>query len=105
MNIVVDGTERKIKKLAAEGKKPTLAMFGGSVLPFPHPIKELTPILQEHGAKSCYDAAHVAGLVAGHQFQDPMHEGPAAMPCITHKTIPVPNAGFIMSLTVIPEKI
>src|SRR5438270_6689880 len=43
MNIDVDATEKKIEKLAAEGKTPTLAMFGGSVLPFPHPIKELTP--------------------------------------------------------------
>src|SRR5690242_4891107 len=68
MNIDIDATEKKIKKLAAEGKKPTLAMFGGSVLPFPHPIKELAPILHDHEARSCYDAAHVAGLVAGGQF-------------------------------------
>src|SRR5205807_1603684 len=91
MNIDTDATEKKIKKLAAEGKKPTLAMLGGSVLPFPHPIKELAPILQEHGTKSCYDAAHVAGLVAGHQFQDPMHEGAEAMTCSTHKTLPGPQ--------------
>ncbi len=43
MNIDIDATEKKIKKLAAEGKKPTLAMLGGSVLPFPHPTKELAP--------------------------------------------------------------
>src|SRR6058998_4311888 len=41
MNIDLDATEKKIKKLAAESKKPTLAMLGGSVLPFPHPVKQL----------------------------------------------------------------
>src|SRR6266571_2587932 len=97
MNIDIDATEKKIKKLRAEGKTPTLAMFGGSVLPFPHPIKELTPILQEHGAKSCFDAAHVAGLVAGGEFQDPMHEGVDAMTCSTHKTLPGPQGGLILS--------
>src|SRR5207245_2492465 len=105
MNIDIDATEKKIKKLAAEGKKPTLAMFGGSVLPFPHPIKDLAPILREHGAKSCYDAAHVAGLVAGHQFQDPMHEGVDAMTCSTHKTLPGPQGGLILSHPENAEKI
>src|SRR6267143_1136103 len=97
MNIDVDATEKKVKRLAAEGKKPTLAMLGGSVLPFPHPVKELAPILLEHGTKSCYDAAHVAGLVAGGQFQDPMHEGVDAMTCSTHKTLPGPQGGLILS--------
>jgi len=105
MNIDVDATEKKIKKLAAEGKKPTLAMLGGSVLPFPHPVKELSPIFQEHGAKCCYDAAHVAGLVAGHQFQDPMHEGVDAMTCSTHKTLPGPQGGLILSHPENAEKI
>src|SRR5216683_1256900 len=105
MNIDIDATEKKIRKLAAEGKTPTLAMFGGSVLPFPHPIKELAPVLREHGTKTCYDAAHVAGLVAGHQFQDPMHEGVDAMTCSTHKTLPGPQGGLILSHPENAEKI
>ena len=105
MNIDIDATEKKIKKLADQGKKPTLAMFGGSVLPFPHPLKELTPIFQEHKAKTCYDAAHVAGLVAGQQFQDPMHEGVDAMTCSTHKTLPGPQGGLILSKMESSEKI
>src|SRR6059036_2963081 len=73
MNIDIDATEKKTRKLAEDGKKPTLAMFGGSVLPFPHPVKQLADAFQEHETKICFDAAHVAGLVAGAQFQDPMH--------------------------------
>src|SRR5246127_5935121 len=80
-------------------------MFGGSVLPFPHPLKELAPFFQEHDAKTCYDAAHVAGLVAGQQFQDPLHEGADAMTCSTHKTLPGPQGGMILSKAENGEKI
>jgi glycine hydroxymethyltransferase len=97
MNIDVDATEKKVKKLAAEGKKPTLAMFGGSVLPFPHPVKELAAVFHDHGAKVCFDGAHVAGLVAGGQFQDPMHEDADAMTASSHKTLPGPQGGLILS--------
>ncbi len=97
MNIDVDATEKKIQKLSKEGKKPTLAMLGGSVLPFPHPVKELSTIFHDQGSKTCFDAAHVAGLVAGREFQDPMHEGADAMTCSTHKTLPGPQGGLILS--------
>ena len=97
MNIDVDATEKKVKKLVAEGKKPTLAMFGGSVLPFPHPVSELASVFHDHGAKVCFDAAHVAGLVAGGQFQAPIHEGADAMTASTHKTLPGPQGGLILS--------
>ena len=105
MNIDTDATEKKIQKLAEDGKKPTLAMFGGSVLPFPHPVRELAPILQQHDSKICFDAAHVAGLVAGGQFQDPLREGADAMTASTHKTLPGPQGGIILSKPENGEKI
>ncbi len=105
MNIDTDATEKKIQKLAEDGKKPTLAMFGGSVLPFPHPVRELANILQQHDSKICFDAAHVAGLVAGGQFQDPLREGADAMTASTHKTLPGPQGGIILSKPENGEKI
>lgn len=97
MNIDVDATRRKVEKLVGEGKKLSLAMFGGSVLPFPHPLKELAEVFHGNNAHLCYDAAHVAGLVAGRQFQDPMREGADAMTCSTHKTLPGPQGGLILA--------
>ena len=97
MNIDIDATEKKIQKLADDGKKPSLAMFGGSVLPFPQPVKELSLSFQDQGGKVCFDAAHVAGLVACGQFQDPLHEGADAMTASTHKTLPGPQGGMILS--------
>jgi glycine hydroxymethyltransferase len=105
MNIDIDATEKKVQKLAQDGKKPTLAMFGGSVLPFPHPVEELANTFQQQDAKICFDAAHVAGLVGGAQFQDPLREGADAMTCSTHKTLPGPQGGMILSKAEHSEKI
>src|SRR5712692_9828178 len=41
MDIDVDLTRKRVEKLTGEGKKMSLGMFGGSVLPFPQPVKEL----------------------------------------------------------------
>ncbi len=105
MNIDVDATAKKVKKLVSDGKKMSLGMFGGSVLPFPQPVKELSEVFHDNGASVCYDAAHVAGLVAGGQFQDPMHEGADAMTASTHKTLPGPQGGLIISKPEHGEKI
>src|SRR5881628_3521981 len=105
MNIDIDATEKKIQKLSKEDKKPTLAMLGGSVLPFPHPVKQLAESFKETDTKICFDAAHVAGLIAGTEFQDPLHEGADAMTASTHKTLPGPQGGVILSKSENGEKI
>lgn len=98
MNIKVEETKTKILEMKKENKKlPKLVMFGGSVLPFPHPVKELTEFFHEHEATVCYDAAHVAGLVGGGQFQDPLKEGVDVMTLSTHKTLFGPQGGAILS--------
>jgi glycine hydroxymethyltransferase len=39
MNIDVDGTIAKVKRLETEGIKPKMVIFGASVFLFPHPVK------------------------------------------------------------------
>jgi glycine hydroxymethyltransferase len=97
MNIDVDATIKSIRELSERGRAPKLAMFGGSVLPFPHPVAELQGPLHDCGAIICYDAAHVAGLIAGGQLQDPIREGADVMTASTHKTIPGPQGGIVLS--------
>ena len=92
-NIDVDKTKEKIKKLETEGKKPNMAMFGGSLFLFPHPVKELSEFLKSEGIIVCYDSAHVSGLIAGKQFQAPLKEGADAMTLSTHKTLFGPQGG------------
>ncbi len=94
MNIDVDESKKRIKALAKPAK---LAMFGGSLFLFPHPVRELADVIREGGGTVCYDAAHVAGLIAGGRFQDPLREGAQVMTFSTHKTLFGPQGGAIVS--------
>jgi glycine hydroxymethyltransferase len=92
MNIDVDGAVKLIKKI-----KPKLCLNGRSVFLFPSPIKELAKAAHEVGAYLVYDAAHVLGLIGGKQFQDPLREGADVVNGSTHKTLPGPQGGMILS--------
>lgn len=105
LNIDVDKTKEKINQLAREGKAPKLVMFGASVFPFPHPVKELTSTIHEVGATVGYDAAHVSGLIAGGIFQDPLREGADVMSLSTHKTFFGPQHGGVLSWNQHSDKI
>ncbi|MEM2282980.1 MAG: serine hydroxymethyltransferase [Candidatus Hadarchaeales archaeon] len=91
MNIQVEEAAKKLREL-----RPKLVLFGGSVFLFPHPVRELSQIAREVGARVAYDAAHVIGLIAGKQFQNPLAEGAEVVTCSTHKTLPGPQHGMIL---------
>jgi len=97
LNIDVDETKKRVERLAGEGRPPRLVMFGGSVFPFPHPLKELVDTFRDVGATVGYDAAHVAGLIAGGCFQDPLREGADVVSLSTHKTLFGPQHGGVLS--------
>jgi glycine hydroxymethyltransferase len=105
LNIDVDKAKNKIQELAAKGKAPKFVMFGASVFPFPHPVKELVESVHSVGATVGYDAAHVAGLIAGKQFQDPLKEGADVVSLSTHKTFFGPQHGGILSWEKNAEKL
>jgi len=73
-----------------------MAMFGGSLFLFPHPVRELSDFLKSYDIHINYDAAHVAGLIAGGQFQDPLREGADTMTMSTHKTLFGPQGGLVL---------
>ena len=79
--------------------RPKLCLFGLSLFLFPMPIRELAPTLEEIGAKGWYDGAHVLGLIAGGEFQDPLHEGCTVLSASTHKTLPGPQHGVLLGQT------
>jgi glycine hydroxymethyltransferase len=105
LNIDVDRAKTKIQELASKGKTPKFVMFGASVFPFPHPVKELVETIRSVGATVGYDAAHVAGLIAGGRFQDPLREGADVVSLSTHKTFFGPQHGGILSWDKYSEKI
>jgi len=77
--------------------RPKLCLFGLSLFLFPMPIDELRPTLEEIGALGWYDGAHVLGLIAGGQFQDPLREGCSVISASTHKTLPGPQHGILLA--------
>lgn len=96
MNIDVDDTKKIFNGQVRIGHIPKIALFGASVFLFPHPIKELADYMKPYGTIIAYDAAHVAGLIAGNCFQKPFDEGVDIMTMSTHKTFPGPQHGAIL---------
>ncbi|MBI4566562.1 MAG: serine hydroxymethyltransferase [Planctomycetes bacterium] len=90
--IDVDKSKDLLKEI-----KPKLVVFGKSLFLFPEPVRELAPVAHEVGATVAYDGAHVLGLIAGRQFQDPLAEGADIMTGSTHKTFPGPQRGLLLS--------
>jgi len=97
MNIDVEKTKAKVEELKKQDRLPKIAMFGGSVFLFPHPVKELADFLKSYDMHINYDAAHVAGLIAGGEFQDPLREGVDTMTMSTHKTLFGPQGGLVLA--------
>lgn len=96
LNIDVDVTLKRLTRLNSEGKKVRIVTFGASLFLFPHPVKELEDELHSLGSVVMYDAAHVAGLIAGKKFQNPMKEGADLVTFSTHKTMYGPQGGMII---------
>ena len=92
MNIDVQGAKRLIREV-----KPKVALFGQSVYLFPTPLDEIKEVFAEVNCSTWYDAAHVLGLIAGGKFQDPLRHGIDVVSGSTHKTLPGPQHGMIIS--------
>lgn len=77
-------------------KKPKIVTLGGSVIQFPHPVRELSKVAKDVGAWVVYDAAHVFGFVFAGLFQKPLEEGAHIITTSTHKTFPGPQGGIVI---------
>ncbi|TMC23778.1 MAG: serine hydroxymethyltransferase [Chloroflexi bacterium] len=75
---------------------PQLVIMGKSLFLFPEPVKEVAAVCKAKNIPLLYDGAHVLGLIAGGQFQDPLHEGATWLTGSTHKTFPGPQRGVIL---------
>lgn len=100
MNIDADAMKKDIIK-----NKPKIVLLGGSVFLFPHPVEDAREAADEVGAKVMYDGAHVLGLIAGGQFQDPLKEGADLLVGSTHKTFPGPQGGIILCKNELKDEI
>jgi glycine hydroxymethyltransferase len=93
-----DGFELDMEafKIQAMELKPSLIIVGTSIYLFPTPLVEMRRIADAVGARIMYDGAHVLGLIAGSQFQDPLSEGAHIVVGSTQKTFPGPIGGILV---------
>ena len=91
-NIEVEEAKKTIKRV-----KPKIAIFGASLITFPHPVKDLIAVARENDAVVGFDGSHVLGLIGGAQFQDPLREGAQILFGSTHKTFFGPQGGIILA--------
>lgn len=75
---------------------PPLAILGASHLPFPHPVQAVVDAAPGDTTVA-YDASHVLGLVATGAFQDPLGEGADVLAGSTHKSLPGPQGGLVVT--------
>jgi glycine hydroxymethyltransferase len=93
----------QVRDLALE-HNPKLIVTGATAYPRiiePEPFRQ---IADEAGALFMFDAAHVAGLIAGGVHPNPVPHADV-VPLTTHKTLRGPRAGAILTTAELAEKI
>jgi len=91
-NIDIDRLENLLRMTRVD-----LMFIGSSFIPFIHPIKELGEISVKYGIPFIYDGSHVLGLIAGRKYPNPLKYNAIALCGSTHKTLPGPQGGIILS--------
>lgn len=92
-NVDVDRTLQMVKET-----RPRIVMLGSSCFLFPHPVRELSNALSSYPETLLiFDGSHVLGLIAAGRFQDPLAEGAQVVCGSTHKTLPGPQGGIILT--------
>jgi glycine hydroxymethyltransferase len=81
----------------ARALEPKIMILGKSLFLFPEPVRELAEFCRQHQISLLYDGAHVLGLIAGREFQDPLEEGALLITSSTHKTFFGSQRGLILS--------
>jgi glycine hydroxymethyltransferase len=77
--------------------RPKLITIGGSLNLFPHPVRELRAIADEVGATLLFDGAHLAGLIAGGAWPNPLEEGAHLLTMSTYKSLGGPPSGLVLT--------
>jgi glycine hydroxymethyltransferase len=82
---------------ALERIRPAWVLLGTAELLFPYPLAQMRAIAEPVGARIFYDGAHILGLVAGGQFQDPLREGATVLTGSGQKTLGGPISGLVLT--------
>ncbi|MDQ3783277.1 MAG: serine hydroxymethyltransferase [Actinomycetota bacterium] len=90
---------------AALEHRPKIIVAGATAYPRIIDPAPFRAIADEVGALFMFDAAHIAGLIAGGQHPNPMDHGADIMTLTTHKTLRGPRGGAILCTAELAEVI
>jgi glycine hydroxymethyltransferase len=88
----LDALESAVRDL-----RPSWLVVGTSSLLVPYDLRAIRQIADQVGARIWYDGAHILGLAAGGQFQDPLREGADVLTGSTQKTLCGPLGGLVLT--------
>jgi len=60
-------------------------------------VRELRAVADEVGATLLFDGAHLAGLIAGHAWPNPLAEGAHLLTMSTYKSLGGPPSGLVLT--------
>ncbi len=86
----------ELREVALE-EKPKIILAGFSAYSRELDYKKFREIADEVGALAMMDMAHIAGLIAGKQLQNPFEFGFDIVTSTTHKTLRGPRGGIILT--------
>ena len=77
--------------------RPKLITIGGSLNLKHHPVAKIREIADGVGARVLFDAAHLCGMIAGRQWENPLNQGAHLMTMSTYKSLGGPAGGLIVT--------
>lgn len=80
-------------------ERPRLVMLGASYVPCAFDFSAIVKATHEVGALLVYDVAHVAGLIAGGAYPNPLDAGADLLTASTYKSLAGPPGGLIVGRT------
>ncbi|MBA2279820.1 MAG: serine hydroxymethyltransferase [Acidimicrobiia bacterium] len=90
---------------AALAHRPKMIVAGATAYSRIIDSRPFRAIADEVGALFMFDAAHIAGLIAGGQHPNPVEQGADIMTFTTHKTLRGPRGGAILCTKALAERI
>ena len=92
MNVDLDGLARRAREV-----RPRAIVVGASLVLFPYDLAAIRRIADAVEARVVFDAAHLAGLIAGGAFPQPLEHGAEVLTMSTYKTFGGPPGGLILT--------
>jgi glycine hydroxymethyltransferase len=92
MNIELQAFARRAGEV-----RPRIIVIGASLVLFPYDLAAVRRIADAVEARIVFDAAHLAGLIAGGLFPQPLDHGADVVTMSTYKTLGGPPGGLVLT--------